>query len=388
MEHPMAVNRRAFIRIAGSSAVILAAGAGYFGATRRPDEALAPWGLAGTGYAEPRMRALSYAILAPNPHNRQPWIVDLAMPDQATLYCDLERLLPETDPFNRQITIGLGCFLEILRMAAAQEGLAAEIVGFPDGEPEPLLDSRPVARITFREAAAVSRDPLFAQVLSRRSNKEPYDTARPVANMHLENLVSVTDDTVHVQATNDPADLEKYRALTWAAHKIEMLTLRTLQESIDLMRIGKAEINANPDGIDLGGFMLEAMSLAGMLNQETLADPDSAAFQQGLDMFEKLLFSAMGFVWIITKTNRRSEQLIAGRNWVRLNLQATALGLSVHPLSQALQEYPEMAELFSGLHQDLGAKDQNRVQMFARLGHGPKTTETPRWKLETRMRNI
>ena len=38
------------------------------------------------------------------------------------------------------------------------------------------------------------------------------------------------------------------------------------------MRIGKAEINANPDGIDLGGAFLEALSAAGLLTRETLAD--------------------------------------------------------------------------------------------------------------------
>ncbi len=116
------MNRRGFLRIAGSSLVIGAAGAGGFAVTRTPTEALAPWGEAGSAdYTDVRVRALSYAILAPNPHNRQPWMVDLATSGEATLYCDLDRLLPDTDPFSRQITIGLGCFLEILRMAAAEE---------------------------------------------------------------------------------------------------------------------------------------------------------------------------------------------------------------------------------------------------------------------------
>ena len=56
---------------------------------------------------EPRMQALSYAILAPNPHNRQPWLVDLQVDGQVTLYVDQTRLLPHTDPFSRQIVAGL-----------------------------------------------------------------------------------------------------------------------------------------------------------------------------------------------------------------------------------------------------------------------------------------
>ena len=92
------------------------------------------------------MRALSYAVLAPNPHNRQPWLVDLAEPDVATLYCDLDRRLPQTDPLDRQITIGLGCFLELFVLAAAQEGYASAISLFPQGSATPRLDARPVAR--------------------------------------------------------------------------------------------------------------------------------------------------------------------------------------------------------------------------------------------------
>ena len=52
-------------------------------------------------YTEPRKRALSYAILAPNPHNRQPWLVDLSQQDLIVLHIDSDKMLPHTDPFNR-----------------------------------------------------------------------------------------------------------------------------------------------------------------------------------------------------------------------------------------------------------------------------------------------
>jgi len=80
------VNRRNFIKIIGSSALIAAAGTGGWAVTRTPRRALEPWKVAGAlPYSDPRIRALSYAILAPNPHNRQPWIVDLAGPDRIVL---------------------------------------------------------------------------------------------------------------------------------------------------------------------------------------------------------------------------------------------------------------------------------------------------------------
>ena len=67
--------RRDFLTIMGSSAIVLAAGSGSACASgEQPRSALVPWDLAGgPDYADLRMKALSYAILAPNPHNRQPW---------------------------------------------------------------------------------------------------------------------------------------------------------------------------------------------------------------------------------------------------------------------------------------------------------------------------
>ena len=90
------MNKRNFLKIAGCSSIILAAtgaGVGAFISTRTPKAALLPWERAGSGYSDPIRNALSYAILAPNPHNRQPWVVDLISPTEAVLICDLQRLL-------------------------------------------------------------------------------------------------------------------------------------------------------------------------------------------------------------------------------------------------------------------------------------------------------
>jgi len=64
----------------------------------------------------------------------------------------------------------------------------------------------------------------------------------------------------------------------------------------------------------------------------------------------------------------------------------TALGLSLQPISQALQEYPEMAEHYTQAHQLL-AQPGHTVQMFGRLGYGPSIARTPRWPLEAKIIN-
>jgi hypothetical protein len=74
---------------------------------------------------------LAHAILAPHSHNLQSWLVDLRQPGEIALYCDRTRLLPETDPFSRQIMMSQGTFLEVLDLAARQQGYRADIRAVP-----------------------------------------------------------------------------------------------------------------------------------------------------------------------------------------------------------------------------------------------------------------
>lgn len=379
------MNRRKFLAVLGGG-VILAAGAAGAGfvATRRPDAALAPWDAAGTAYQEPRRRALSYAILAANPHNRQPWLVDLRNAGRVVLYCDLDRLLPETDPHNRQITIGLGCFIEVLRMAAAEDGYRLDISMFPSGSDVKALDRRPVADIRFEKDANQRPDPLFRHIMNRRSVKEPFDTDRRVSDQQLLDIKAAATGTYQVNTSNNPVWVKTLRDLTWKAMEIEMRTPHTHMESVNLFRIGKSEINANPDGIDFSGAFFESLNALGQFSREGTGDPTSTEFQMGLDIIRELCMTGMAYVWLTSPANTRQDQLAAGRDWIRINLAVTGLGLSVQPMSQALQEYPEMAGPFDEVHKML-APAGGTVQMLGRLGYGPDVAPSPRWSLDTRI---
>lgn len=369
----MTLSRRRFIALVGGGTVLAAtASATAFALTRTPQAALAPWDAAG-GHADPRLHALSYAILAPNPHNRQPWVAELVEKDGIRIYRDPARNLPQTDPFDRQMTIGMGCFLELLAVAASGTGHHADIALYPQGEGPEL----PVASVRLVPGAA--QDPLFAHVLNRRSCKEPFaDRALPDNEAAaLAPLARIVTDAALV------ADL---RTQTWDAWMIEAETPRTFGESVDLMRFGKAEILANPDGIDLGGPFLEGLMLAGVLTRQAQSDPASGAFRQGIQIYCDMLAATPAYAVVTTPGNSRADQIAAGRQWMRLNLTTTARGLALHPVSQALQEFPEMAGPYARAHALLAAPGET-VQMLGRLGYGPQTPRTPRWPLETRLRN-
>lgn len=365
----MTLSRRKMIGLIGGGVVLAAtASAGGFLSTRRPTLALAPWEAAGN-YTEPRMRALSYAILAPNPHNRQPWVAELTGDDLLIIHRDKTRNLPETDPFDRQLTIGMGCFLELLRMAAADDGYDLRTDLFPNGE------DGPVAAIQFVKGGAP--DPLFAHVLNRHTNRNGYEDRAISADAK-----AVLGEFAMIKS--DQSDVSFLRSLTWDAMEIEMKTRHIMQESVDLMRLGKTEIEANPDGISLGGPFLESLMLVGMLRREDQLDPTSTGFKQSLDMVRKAMNATNCYTVITTLGNSRMDQIDAGRDWIRLHLAATGLGLSMQPLSQALQEYPEMATPYAQAH-DFLAEPGETVQMLGRVGYGPTIDASPRWPLETRI---
>ena len=215
------ISRRALLRTGAASAVIAGLGGAWWATTGPAKTAREPWSAASEGFGDPRLNVLAYAILAPNPHNMQPWRIGMGEDLAFTVYCDLDRLLPETDPPNRQITIGFGCFLELCRQAAAESGLRANIIYFPEGEPQALLDERPVAHVELVEDASIQRDPLFSTVLTRRTSRLVYDTSKPVAEDVLAGLHDATVEGVDVFTSSDETFVDELRELTVDAWDIE-----------------------------------------------------------------------------------------------------------------------------------------------------------------------
>ena len=368
----MQMSRRKSLALIGGGVVLAAAvPAGAFLATRTPTKALEPWDLAGT-YKDPRLRALSYALLAPNPHNRQPWEVELNGTAGLTIYRDRTSDLPITDPYARQLTIGMGCFMELMRMAAAEEGIAVQSELFPVGE------DGPVAICKFVPGGA-KPDPLFVHVLNRRSHKELFE-ARPVTAEAASSLRGEAEIVIG----GERRDL--LRQIAVEAWMTEVQTPAAWKESIDLLRLGKAEINANPDGIDVGGPMLDTLVLLGLATREAALDLDDPNARAAIEGTANAIRSAPALTLTKTPGNSRNDQVEAGRRWLRLNLATTGAGLALRPVSQALQEYAEMNAHYTNIHRQF-ARNGETIQMLGLLGYGARTARTPRWRLETRIRN-
>jgi len=371
------MNRRSFIRLAGGGVVLAAGAAADWGyATRNifpvPDSALSAWADAGTP-EDLRRFVLSYAVLAPNSHNKQPWMADLSTAGEIGLSFDTTRLLPQTDPFNRQMMMSLGTFLELLVMAAAERGYRADLELFPEGQPGETVDGRRMVTVRLVGDAAVARDPLFAAVLDRRTDRRAYDAASLVSAGEVAALVAAAAPfDVAAGVVTDPARVAAIRNIANSAWRSELLTERTFMESAEVLRIGTSEIDQHRDGIVIDDPLVVMLERTGLFDRAVMPAPDSIAIRGQLDEFAAITEATPAYLWIVTTGNSRAQQIDAGRAYVRMNLAGTALGLVMHPNQQALQEYPEVAREYTAIHEALDAPaPSHTVQMLARLGHLP-----------------
>ncbi len=379
---------RRYVLYTGVASLLILGGGSAAVLTKSIEAAREPWAAAQAGFGDVRLNALAYAILAPNPHNRQPWQIRLGADALSfDLYCDLSRLLPETDPLNRQITIGLGAFLELFKMAAAEQGYRSHIDSFPQGQPYPILDLRPIASVRIAKDARLKRDPLFQYALARRTVRRDFDVSMAGLDddMQALGMTAALSAADRFEFSLDHDKTARLKKLCLEGWHIESSTPGTHHETTALMRIGAEAVNANPDGISLHGPAMEGFKTLGLYSQEKAGTMGSKAHKSTVAFYDKLIETAGGFGWLTTPENSRREQLRAGADWVRLNLAATKLGIAMHPLSQVLQEFPEMAELYKALHDALGITEPARVQGLFRFGRAAYPKAAPRWPVESRL---
>jgi hypothetical protein len=147
--------------------------------------------------------------------------------------------------------------------------------------------------------------------------------------------------------------------------------------------VGRSEIAAHRDGLSLTAPMAVALDTLGLFDRTHAPKPDDYATTSQIEDFDAKLASTPGFWWLVTPGNDRATQVNAGRAYVRAQLAATAQGLAMQPLSQALQEYPEQSKPYADIHALAGAIGRgDTVQMWARVGYAPAVGPAPRRRLQ------
>ncbi len=377
-------SRRRAIGLVGGGLVLASTGLVGCG-TANPDVSVQAWQPV-PPETELRRFMLSHGLLAPNPHNRQPWLADLRREGEISLVCDGKRLLPETDPFGRQILIGCGGFIELAVMAAAQKGYGVQVDLWPQGEPagHVLPGGRVVARLVMQRDSSVAADPLFAFILKRHTNKNAYDNQKTLPAPLWKQITSAAPDfQLLTGQVEDSARLQQLRKLMRSCYETEMSTARTWLETAHLIRVGPSEITQHRDGIALMAPMVRVLNAVGIFDRFAVPVRGTSGFDRVMQRWVPQE-TGSGYFWIATTGNSRSQQINTGRAYVRAHLQTTAAGADMHPQSQALQEFAEVREAYTALPRVLGLDPATHtVQMLARVGYAAAPAgPTPRRALQ------
>ena len=299
---------------------------------------------------------LRYAILAPSSYNTQPWNFNISN-NKIDIFADRSGWLQVADADQRELYLSLGCCLENLLVAADHFGYNCSVTYFPG--PKDL-----VASVILQPWASPKLDPrLFSAIPSRQTNRNIYEE-RAITDADLKTLQSSgSDKNVRTSLVTDSATKKTFLELVVRADQIQYSDATFKSELGHWLSQGVM----GPTGIQAKIDQMEVVFL------------DKGPDQIRTDT--ELINSTPYLGFISTQNNDSKSQVLAGQALERLWLAATSLGISLHPMSQALEVQETKKELDRLLPAEAGNKEQ--VQQTFRLGFaGPVKEHTPRRPLE------
>jgi hypothetical protein len=336
----------------------------------------------------PILRVLQAGLASPSAHNVQPWRFLIESESEALLFIDPERLLPETDPYARQILISHGSFLEMARIGGSLVGYRVMDTLFPEGMGREVYNgTKAVARIRVTSDPGIKADELSQWISHRKSDRTPYEP-EPVADTIKQALMHQAADfysKLHLLDQSD--DLTYLRNKTLFAFATETNLFAKHEESRKWFRYTDQEIYAKQDGISLRGNGLSGMRLwaarSFYLKEGAESWHSDANKSAGVDLIRNAVESTHLFALLISDGNFPAHQVKTGKDYVRFQLQTAGMGLRIHPLSQILQEYSEMESLRKDFEKFTGTSDGRKVQMLLRVGIGRSSFQSPRRPLDS-----
>ncbi|WP_100486393.1 Acg family FMN-binding oxidoreductase [Sporolactobacillus pectinivorans] len=346
-----------------------------------PKKYLEPWD---KNYAkkfeDPRIRLSAYGLLAANGHNMQPWKIKLDKNDPMVfyLYADSSRMTKEVDPYSRQLMVTQGTFLDYVAVAGRSTGYPVRISLFPKGKYDETnlvksMNTKPVAKITL-EKAAPQFSPLLSTLYLPDTNRDPYKPAK-LTEKQITQLEQLSKDpALSVKLYQDKANVSRLGDYAMQGAVIEAGVTRVMQESDRIFRANEYQKNKyrygySFEGQGTSGPMMYLME--GLITLFPSMNNDQAASDLFIKSTQTSVDHTPAYAMILSKDNSRESQVKSGMLYSRLTLVAHTLGLAVQPLSQVLEEYPEMKGPYTGIRRDYAANGST-IQMLVRIGQPEK----------------
>ncbi|HLX48523.1 MAG TPA: nitroreductase family protein [Streptosporangiaceae bacterium] len=304
------------------------------------------------GPAEPSRRLLDEllvaAMAAPSMHNTQPWRFRLReAADTIELYADPDRMLPIGDPHGRAAYLGCGAALLNLRLAVVVAGLRPDVRLLPDPG-QPLLLARMV--LTEPDDATEWERELHAAIPRRQTNREPFSNRAVPPGIRLELAEAAAMEGAILRF---PHRRETERLLSLAADA-ERGLLADPGYRAELARWAGGQ--RDRDGIPASAFGSRSLEGGTPVRDFRPHPPAEAARYAWFEEHPQLAVLSVRF-------GGARDWLATGQALQRVWLTATCRGISVCPLTQAL----ETADAWLVREHGPGS---GQPQMILRIGYG------------------
>jgi hypothetical protein len=327
-------------------------------------------------FDDPRIQLAAHGLLAGNGHNMQPWIIklDKENPMVFYLYSDSKRMTGEVDPFSRQMMVTQGAFLEYVKIAGDYLGYPAEVELFPQGvfdETDLIksMQSTPVAKITLSKTSPLET-PLYDYLFMPDTNRSPYKNQQLTMDQVNElEAVNTNTDTV-VKIYQDPTNIEKLKTYIMNSVIIEANTDRVMKETEIIFRSNEFKKNQYRYGFSVEGQGTTGLMghiIQGLVTLFPSMNSGEAATNNFIKSSQISIDNTSAYAMIFTKDNSIISQVESGMLYSNLVLTAHKLGIVMQPMSQPLEEYPEMNIPYTSIHTDY-AYNGSSIQMLLRLG--------------------
>ncbi|WP_445257436.1 Acg family FMN-binding oxidoreductase [Nocardioides aurantiacus] len=262
-------------------------------------------------------RVLELACRAPSVQNTQPWQWRVAGNATLELFTDPTRQLLVSDPDGRNLAISCGAALHHAVTAAEALGLAAQVTLTSP-------DSDQVAEIHMARGDAARGSRATLSSLEDRYTDRRRFTAWPVPDGRLLELSAAASGWgAYAVPLNGRVERSRIKLIMGRARSIQAADPRLVSEQRQWVSHGPddgiPEQDASPPSDDRA------------IQQPTRHQPDS------LDTEPELVKSTEGLLALCTAGDDRTSWVRAGQSLSALWLAAHRVGLSVVPLSQAIE---------------------------------------------------
>jgi nitroreductase len=294
---------------------------------------------------------------APSKHNTQPWRF-LVRNGTLEVWADAMRILPETDPHRRELTLSCGAALETARVAAHAVGREVRVVLLTAG-------GGPLARLEDSGAHVRTEDDqrLLEAVAQRRTDRGPLDAAGlpPALPVALQDTATALGATLRLVST--PGDRAALAALV---AKADRLLVRRAHVDEELAAWLREPGDRRDDGVPTDHTRGPAASYRAEFVQRDFSGPAGGPDRPSSRPDRPLV------AVLCTAADLQQDWLTAGRALAAVLLRATVSGAGASYLNQPVEDVASRVAL----------RDQLRLpgpaQLVLRMGLGSRPAPTPR----------